>query len=70
LGDVRVEAGDIVCGDAFGIVSIPSGRPDDVLARAQEISDIEHRLHDDVARGIDLAAARAAHHYHELQGRR
>lgn len=70
LGDVRVEAGDIICGDASGVVSIPSHRLEDVLARAQEISAIEHKLHDDVARGAELATARAAHRYHDLQGRR
>jgi len=70
VGDIRVEPSDIICGDASGIVAIPSHRLNDVIARAQEIAAVEHKLHNDVARGTELAAARAAHRYHDLQVRR
>jgi regulator of RNase E activity RraA len=70
LGTVRVEAEDIVVGDASGVVVVPAARVDEVAALACEIDATEQALLDDVKGGMDLAAARARHRYHLLQSRR
>jgi regulator of RNase E activity RraA len=67
LGDVQVSPGDLILGDADGVVVIPSGAEDSVLAVAREISEREAAIVADILSGSTLAAARTKHGYHKLQ---
>jgi 4-hydroxy-4-methyl-2-oxoglutarate aldolase len=67
VGGVRVEAGDLLLGDADGLVAIPAGRADEVLAVAAEIEQAEATIRQAIAGGASLHDARAAVGYHALQ---
>jgi len=67
LGGVCVAPGDLVRGDADGVVAIPAGRAPDLLADAQQIADAEARIVHAVGQGATLRAARAQQGYHRLQ---
>jgi 4-hydroxy-4-methyl-2-oxoglutarate aldolase len=41
---VRVNAGDIITADEDGVAVVPSARAADVLKKAQELDDTEHRM--------------------------
>lgn len=69
VGGVRVEPGDLLLGDADGLVTIPAARADDVLAVAAEIEQAEATIREAVAGGASLREARAAVGYHALQRR-
>lgn len=70
IGGVRVEPGDWLLGDGDGIVCIPAGRIDEVIAVAEEIRDAEERIREAVREGRPLRAAREEVGYHRLQTRR
>jgi regulator of RNase E activity RraA len=70
IGDARCESGDIVRGDADGVVVIPQAHEDDVLTAAEEIDAVEQRIRDAVKRGVTLVEARRQHGYHSLQTRK
>lgn len=67
LGDARVEPGDLVFGDADGIVVVPQSRQSQVLDLATEIEAREDQIRAAVASGARLDEARRAAGYHELQ---
>jgi 4-hydroxy-4-methyl-2-oxoglutarate aldolase len=67
VGGVRVEPGDLMVGDADGLVSIPQRRCGEVLEAAVEIEAAERRIREAVEAGVDLKEARAAVRYHSLQ---
>jgi regulator of RNase E activity RraA len=67
IGDARVRPGDILRGDADGVVVIPQEHEDVVLAAAEEIADAEARIREAVRGGMPLAQARVQHRYHDLQ---
>jgi regulator of RNase E activity RraA len=67
LGDVRVEPGDMLVGDADGVVVIPQGRLDDVLAAARDIAGAEDRIRTEIEAGSRLDEARRRHRYFSLQ---
>ncbi|MGH2470353.1 MAG: RraA family protein, partial [Chloroflexota bacterium] len=69
LGDVQVRPGDILVGDADGIVVVPRSREKDVLERTQGIELSEKAIEDDVQAGVRLTEARKRHGYHQLQSR-
>ncbi|HEU0168458.1 MAG TPA: RraA family protein [Chloroflexota bacterium] len=69
LGDVQVRPGDILIGDADGIVVIPQSREQEVLKRAQEIEVAEKAIEEAVVSGVSLREARAKNRYHSLQSR-
>jgi regulator of RNase E activity RraA len=69
LGDVQVRPGDILVGDADGIVVIPQSRESDVLSTALSIEDAETAIEAETARGMRLDEARTKHRYHALQTR-
>jgi len=69
LGEVRVEPGDLVVGDADGIVVIPRSRQEEVLAASREISEAEARIRQEIERGSRLDEARRRHRYFQLQSR-
>ncbi len=69
IGGVRVEPGDLVFGDADGVVVLPRSREAEILERAQAIEAAEARIRAAVAAGMPLKEARTAHGYHALQQR-
>lgn len=69
LGTVRVEPGDLVCADGNGVVVIPLGHHEDVLATAEGIEHTEDKILKDIRSGMALGEARSQHGYHGLQTR-
>jgi regulator of RNase E activity RraA len=67
LGAVRVEPGDVLVGDADGVVVIPQSRLDDVLAAARDIAEAEDRIRQEIEAGSRLDEARKRHRYFQLQ---
>src|SRR5580658_4944137 len=70
IGDARVDAGDLLRGDADGVIVIPKEHEDKVLAIAEEIDAVESRILAAVKSGMKLAEARRQHGYHQLQTKR
>jgi 4-hydroxy-4-methyl-2-oxoglutarate aldolase len=69
IDGVTVAAGDIVCGDADGVVVVPATRTTEVAELAEGIERVEADIVDAVRRGSSLCQARAALGYHRLQAR-
>jgi len=69
LGGVRVCAGDLLRGDADGVIGIPRGREDEVLEVAEEIERAENEIRAAVRAGMRLDEARRQFNYHQLQRR-
>ena len=69
IGDVRVCPGDLLRGDADGVVVIPRAREDEVLASAEAIQQAEDAIRASVRGGMSLREARVKHRYHQLQAR-
>lgn len=69
IGDARVSAGDLLRGDADGIVAIPRAHEDAILSAAEEIDAVEQRIREAVQSGLTLREARTQHGYHKLQTR-
>jgi 4-hydroxy-4-methyl-2-oxoglutarate aldolase len=67
LNDVQVRPGDLLIGDADGIVVIPWSRAEEVLKVAQEIEVAEKAIEEEVLKGTSLRAAREKFRYHSLQ---
>jgi 4-hydroxy-4-methyl-2-oxoglutarate aldolase len=70
LGEIQVRPGDIILGDADGIVVIPRVKEDEALEAARRIEDAEEAIERDVASGMALAEARKKHRYFALQSGR
>jgi 4-hydroxy-4-methyl-2-oxoglutarate aldolase len=70
IGDARCEAGDLLRGDADGVLIIPKAHEDEVLTVAEEIDAVEQRIRDAVKSGLTLVDARKQHGYHSLQTRK
>ena len=69
LGEVRVSPGQLLLGDADGIVTVPSDREDEVLAAAKEIDEAEERIRKEIETGTRLDEARKKFRYFSLQSR-
>lgn len=69
IGDARVEPGDLVRGDADGVVVLPRSREHEVLAIAERIEAAEERIRELVAGGLSLKEARTELGYHKLQSK-
>ncbi|SDN42611.1 RraA family protein [Ensifer sp. YR511] len=67
VGAIRVNAGDLIVGDADGVLCIPAAVEEKILAIAEEIQAAEQRIRDDVKAGSTLKDARSANRYHQLQ---
>ena len=65
-----VSPGDVVFGDADGVVVVPVGREREVLEAATEIERAEQAIRELLAGGERLDTARRRQHYHRLQSRR
>jgi regulator of RNase E activity RraA len=70
IGDARVEQGDLLRGDADGVLVIPRAHEQAVLAAAEEIDAIEQQIRAAVSEGRTLADARKALGYHQLQSKK
>jgi 4-hydroxy-4-methyl-2-oxoglutarate aldolase len=69
LGGVRVCAGDLLRGDADGVVGIPREHEHEVLRVAEEIDAAENEIRAAVRAGMRLDEARRQFNYHKLQRR-
>lgn len=69
IGEARVAPGDIVKGDADGVVVIPRAHEDRVLDTAEAIEVAEDAIREAVRGGMRLDEARRQHKYHQLQTR-
>jgi regulator of RNase E activity RraA len=69
IGDARVAPGDILKGDADGVVVIPKLHEDRVLDTAEAIEAAEDAIRQAVRGGMRLDEARKQHKYHALQTR-
>lgn len=70
IGDARVDQGDILRGDADGVLVIPRAHEDKILTIAEEIDAVEDQIRRGVQEGKTLAEARRQHGYHHLQTKR
>ena len=69
VGDACVNPGDILRGDADGVLVIPRAHEQAVLAAAEEIDAVEQKIRHAVNEGRTLADARKSLGYHQLQTR-
>lgn len=69
LGDVQVRPGDILVGDADGLLVIPRVRETEVFETARQIEEAEQAIERETATGTRLDDARKAFRYHQLQTR-
>ena len=67
IGDARVNPGDILRGDADGVVCIPKSREEEVLATAEQIDAAEMKIRAMLEEGKTITEARALMKYHSLQ---
>jgi len=69
IGDARVAPGDIVRGDADGVVVIPKEHEARVLDTAEAVEKAENAIREAVRGGMRLDEARRQFRYHQLQTR-
>jgi len=69
IGGVRVCPGDLVRGDADGVVVIQKDLEEKVLAIAEQVQAAEDAIRASVRGGMGLREARVKHGYHALQTR-
>ncbi|OLL31005.1 diguanylate cyclase [Burkholderia sp. SRS-W-2-2016] len=69
IGDARVQPGDIVRGDADGVIVIPRQHEAAVLDAAEAIGHAEEAIRAAVRDGMRLDEARKQFRYHQLQTR-
>lgn len=67
IGDARVAPGDLIRGDADGVLVIPKEHEEAVLNTAEEIERVEDQIREAVRGGMRLDEARAKFRYHQLQ---
>ena len=67
IGDARVSPGDILRGDADGVVVLPQGHEEEILDIAENIETVEQKIRTSVKGGMSLKEARTMHKYHTLQ---
>ncbi len=67
IGDARVLPGDLIRGDADGVVCIPASREDEVLDVAEKIDAAENQIRKYLELGKTITEARAQMKYHSLQ---
>lgn len=70
LGEVRVTPGDLLFGDADGVVVLPREHEDAIIAVAREIDEAEERIRRAITEeGMRLDEARKKYRYFQLQSR-
>ena len=70
IGQARVSPGDLLRGDADGVLVIPRGHENRVLDAAEEIAAAEDAIRAAVRGGQSLREARKTLNYHALQSRK
>jgi 4-hydroxy-4-methyl-2-oxoglutarate aldolase len=70
IGDARVNQGDLMRGDADGVVCIPKEHEEQVLLVAEEVDHVEEQIRTLVRGGMTLVEARRQLGYHKLQTKR
>jgi 4-hydroxy-4-methyl-2-oxoglutarate aldolase len=70
IGDARVNQGDILRGDADGVVAIPQAHEEAILTAAEQIDAAEAQIRTLVNEGRTLTEARKQLGYHNLQSKR
>jgi regulator of RNase E activity RraA len=70
IGGARVCPGDIIRGDADGVIVIPAAHESVVLDTAETIHEAEENIRASVRSGVRLDEARARFKYHQLQMRK
>ncbi|HRK62747.1 MAG TPA: hypothetical protein PLN53_00030 [Terricaulis sp.] len=70
LGGARVRQGDILIGDADGVVAIPASEATRIIEAAEDIHHAEASIRAACRDGMRLDEARKAFGYHALQTRR
>jgi 4-hydroxy-4-methyl-2-oxoglutarate aldolase len=70
IGDARVNQGDILRGDADGVVAIPQAHEEAILTAAEQIDAAESEIRRLVNEGNTLTEARKQLGYHKLQTKR
>lgn len=56
-GGIYIRPGDIVLGDADGVVVVPQARAEEIVAEAERIESLEHQNRDFIAQGNSLVDA-------------
>lgn len=69
IGGARVCPGDIMRGDADGVLVIPQAHEERVLAEAEAIHTAEEAIRKSCRGGLSLVEARRQYNYHRLQSR-
>jgi len=69
LGEVQVRPGDVLIGDADGLLVVPRVREAEVLEVARQVEEAEQAIERETAKGLRLDEARRAFRYHQLQTR-
>jgi 4-hydroxy-4-methyl-2-oxoglutarate aldolase len=69
LGDMLVRPGDLLVGDADGIVVLPHERAAEIAELSTNVEEAEQGIHNDAVNGMRLDEARKIHGYHTLQTR-
>jgi 4-hydroxy-4-methyl-2-oxoglutarate aldolase len=69
IGSARVRPGDLIVGDADGVVVIPRELEEKVLAIAEEIEAAETKIREAIKGGMSLREARQTFRYHSLQSK-
>jgi regulator of RNase E activity RraA len=67
IGDAKVCPGDLLVGDADGVVVLPQGRENEILDVAEGIFEAEEAIRKLVSEGASITDARAKLNYHKLQ---
>ena len=67
IGGARVKPGDLICGDADGVVVIPHEHQHRVLEIAESIQKVEDAIRECIREGMRLDEARKRYSYHQLQ---
>ena len=67
IGGIAVHPGDILRGDADGVVVLPKARAAELLTIAEDITAIEARLRQNLRNGMRMDEARTQARYHHLQ---
>lgn len=57
IGDVKIEAGDIIVADMDGVVVVPKARAAEVLKKSRELDNVEHAMYPFIERFRSLKAA-------------
>jgi 4-hydroxy-4-methyl-2-oxoglutarate aldolase len=69
LAGCPVRRGDLVMGDANGVVIVPEGRLSEVLRIAQECADTEEKVKDMIAQGVHPVEAHECVRYDQMTSR-